>query len=35
MCWLWVSGLPGPVKVGYEAGPTSYFLVGAGFLRRP
>jgi len=20
----WVSGLPGPVKVGYEAGPTGY-----------
>lgn len=22
----WVSGLPGPVKVGYEAGPTGYGL---------
>ena len=22
----WVSGLPGPVQVGYEAGPTGYGL---------
>ena len=22
----WVSSLPGPVKVGYEAGPTGYGL---------
>ena len=22
----WVSGLPGPVHVGYEAGPTGYGL---------
>ena len=24
--WRWVSGLPGPVRVGYEAGPTGYGL---------
>ena len=31
----WVSGLPGPVKVGYEADPTGYACIAVSMIMEP